>query len=86
MGIQGKASYSPEPIEISAGQAVTWYNDDAISHTVTSGSAGDSSSGADFDSHAILSKQSFSLIFDGPGDYDYYCIYHPSMVGTIHVR
>jgi aldose sugar dehydrogenase len=86
IGIQGKASYSPEPIEINAGQAITWYNDDAISHTVTSGSAGDSNSGADFDSNAILSKQSFSLIFDGPGDYDYYCIYHPSMVGTIHVR
>ena len=86
LGIQGQASYSPEPIEINAGQSVTWYNDDAISHTVTSGSADDSSSGADFDSNSIPPKQSFSLIFDGPGDYDYYCIYHPSMVGTIHVR
>jgi glucose/arabinose dehydrogenase/plastocyanin len=86
LGIQGKFSYSPEPIEIRAGQAITWYNDDAISHTVTSGSDADPNPGAEFDSNAIISKQSFSLIFDGTGDYDYYCIYHPSMVGTIHVR
>ena len=86
VGIAGEESYSPNPIEIQAGQTITWRNDDAISHTVTSGSSDDSDNGSLFDSGAVLSKQGYSLTFDEPGDYEYFCIYHPTMVGEVHVN
>jgi glucose/arabinose dehydrogenase/plastocyanin len=86
LGIDGDDSYSPNPIEIEEGQTVTWYNGDSISHTVTSGQDGDEDEGSIFDSDAIIPNQSYSLTFDIPGDFDYYCIYHPTMVGEVRVN
>ncbi len=85
-GINGDNSYSPNPVKIQKGQTVTWYNGDAISHTVTSGLDGDTDSGTIFDSNAIIPNQHYSITFDNTGDYQYYCIYHPSMVGEIIVE
>ncbi len=86
IGIKGSKSYSPNPLKVKVGQTVTWYNGDAISHTVTSGSLSDPNKGKLFDSRAIVANQHYSLIFDDPGIYHYYCIYHPSMIGTIIVK
>jgi glucose/arabinose dehydrogenase/plastocyanin len=86
LGIDGDDSYSPEPIEIESGQTVTWYNGDTISHTVTSGQDGDLDEGNLFDSDAIIPNQSYSLTFDTPGEFDYHCIYHPTMVGEVIVN
>ncbi|MEJ7641952.1 MAG: PQQ-dependent sugar dehydrogenase [Candidatus Nitrosocosmicus sp.] len=85
-GINGDKSYSPNPVKIQKGQTVTWYNGDAISHTVTSGLDGDSDAGTMFDSDAIIPNQHYSITFDNAGEYQYYCIYHPSMVGEIMVE
>ena len=85
-GISGDNSYSPNPITINSGETITWYNADTISHTATSGSDSDLDEGQLFDSDAILSKQAFTLKFDNKGTFDYYCVYHPSMVGEIIVK
>ena len=85
-GISGDNSYSPNPITINSGETITWYNADTISHTATSGSDSDPTEGQLFDSDAILSKQAFSFKFDNKGTFDYYCVYHPSMVGEIVVK
>ncbi|MGE0690725.1 MAG: PQQ-dependent sugar dehydrogenase [Candidatus Nitrosocosmicus sp.] len=85
IGINGTNSYSPDPIEINKGQTITWYNGDSISHTVTSGEDNDSDSGSEFDSDAIIPNQYYSMTFEESGDYKYYCIYHPSMIGEIIV-
>src|SRR5690606_22569607 len=85
-GISGDNSYSPNPITIQSGDTITWYNADTVSHTATSGSDTDPDEGQLFDSDAILSKQAYSLKFDDEGIYDYYCVYHPSMVGEIIVE
>lgn len=85
-GIYGENSFSPNSIEINEGQTITWYNSDTISHTVTSGEDGGSDAGDDFDSNAIIPNQYYSVTFDKPGEYKYYCVYHPSMVGEIIVR
>jgi aldose sugar dehydrogenase len=85
LGIDGDSSYSPEPIEIDSGQTVTWFNGDTISHTVTSGQDGDLDEGNLFDSDAIIPNQSYSLTFESPGEFNYYCIYHPTMVGEVIV-
>ena len=85
-GLKGDQSYSPNPIRIESGQTITWYNGDSISHTVTSGLDNDEDEGALFDSNAIIPNQSYSLTFDDSGEFKYYCIYHPSMVGDIIVE
>ncbi len=86
VGINGDRSYSPNPITIKEGQTITWYNGDTISHTVTSGQDNDKDAGEDFDSNAIIPNQYFSVTFDDSGEYQYYCIYHPSMVGEVIVK
>ncbi|NOJ31195.1 MAG: hypothetical protein DA329_03535 [Candidatus Nitrosocosmicus sp.] len=85
-GIKGSKSYSPDPIRIDSGQTITWYNGDTVSHTVTSGQDNDPDEGALFDSNAIIANQKYSLTFESPGDYKYYCIYHPSMIGEVVVE
>jgi plastocyanin len=86
-GINGDHSYSPNPITIEKGQSITCYNGHSISHTVTSGAYNKiNDSGKLFDSGAIIPNQSYSITFDNTGNFDYYCIYHPSMVGEIIVR
>ncbi|MDN5846094.1 MAG: PQQ-dependent sugar dehydrogenase [Candidatus Nitrosocosmicus sp.] len=86
IGINGSKSYSPDPIEIEEGQTVTWYNGDSISHTVTSGEDNDSDAGSEFDSDAIIPNQYYNKTFDESGDYKYYCIYHPLMIGEVIVE
>lgn len=86
IGINGSVSYSPNPIEIEEGRTITWYNGDSISHSVTSGEDNDADAGSEFDSNAIIPNQYYSFTFNESGDYKYYCIYHPLMVGEINVN
>ena len=76
--------YIPSSISITAGHSVVWNNIDTAAHTVTSGS---SSEGPDelFDSGLFLNGATFEYTFHEPGSYDYFCIVHPWMVGTISV-
>ena len=86
VGIEDDNSYTPNPIEIGVGQTIAWINGDTISHTVTSGEDGDPDEGTMFDSGAVIPSQYYGLTFDEPGEFDYYCIYHPEMVGKIIVE
>jgi len=90
MGIEGNKSYNPNPIVVKEGQTILWVNGDAISHTVTSGShengVRSEDSGILFDSTAILPGHFYSMEFDVPGTYLYYCFYHPSMTGEVKVE
>jgi plastocyanin len=85
-------AYTPNPIETSINQTVIWTNDDFTFHTVTSGSAGAPDVGKAFDSGlagpTALSSQgkTFEHTFDTPGEYPYFCILHPEMVGTVIVK
>lgn len=86
-----ETAYDPNPVEVTVGQTILWTNDDSAFHTVTSGEAGESDSGQIFDSgltgpSAMISKgKTFEHTFDAVGEYPYYCILHPGMVGTIIV-
>lgn len=77
--------YSPSTIKITKGQEVKWTNSDNFIHTVTSG---DPSSGGnrEFDSGTIAPKASFATTFMNEGEYNYYCVYHPWMFGSIIVK
>jgi len=90
VGIEGNKSYNPNPIVVKEGQTILWVNGDAISYTVTSGShengVRSEDSGILFDSTAVLPGHFYSMEFDVPGTYLYYCFYHPSMTGEVKVE
>ena len=74
----GSNSFSPNPVEVKAGETVTWVNDDSGRHTVTS-------KDGVFESEVTGKGQSFSHTFDKAGEYQYFCEPHPAMVGTVVV-
>ena len=69
-------SFKPAEVHILPGQTVLWTNSDPVQHTVT---ADDSS----FDSGLVDPGTAFSMSFDAPGAYMYYCQPHggPGGVG-----
>lgn len=70
--------FEPATLTIRVGEAVRWFNDDALPHTV---SATDGS----WDSGNRAPGQAFERRFDTAGSSPYLCRYHPGMVGTIEV-
>src|SRR5215204_525303 len=81
-------AYQPNPIQVSVGTTVIWTNDDSQPHTVTSGSNGQPdnkfNSSPNF-SPLLNPGQTFSFTFTQAGDYPYFCMLHPNMVGTVSV-
>lgn len=64
---------------VSVGDTVVVTNEDDFSHTWTSDDG-------IFDSGTLSSGSSFSFTFDEPGEYPFFCKFHPSqMTGTIVV-
>jgi plastocyanin len=76
-------TFSPSPLVVSPGASVMWTNRDAIEHSVTSGSP--DAPGNAFDSGFLSQEQAFSIRFDEPGEYAYFCRRHPFMQGTLTV-
>jgi len=87
----GDKAFSPNPVSVKVGSTVTWTNNDALAHTVTSGAGqNDPNKGGEFDSSPnynplLLSGKSFSHTFKNTGDFPYFCQLHPQMVGKITV-
>jgi plastocyanin len=81
-------AYSPNPIQVSVGTTVTWTNNDSQPHTVTSGSNGqpDNKFNSSPNFTPLLNPgQTFSFTFTEAGNYPYFCLLHPNMVGTVNV-
>ena len=79
------ACYLPQDITINAGDTVTWDNVDNAAHTVTGGSPANGPSGV-FDSSLLMAQGVFSHTFDDAGYYDYFCMVHPWMIGSVTVN
>jgi len=76
--------FIPAEISIGVGETVTWSNDDTAAHTVTGGNAADGPSGV-FDSSLFMAGTEFSWTFDEAGTFEYFCMVHPWMVGSVIV-
>ena len=76
--------YTPSEIVIKQGDSVTWVNEDAAFHSVTSGYYDDPS--GLFDSGYLDPEGSFTFIFENIGTYDYFCTLHPWMKGQVIVE
>lgn len=69
--------FEPSSVTISAGETVTWVNEDPVIHNVV---------GDNFSSGNIGEGGTFSHTFDEPGVYEYTCTIHPGMDGTVVVE
>jgi len=71
--------FSPEQIEIKAGETVDWKNADLTPHTATAPTK-------DFDSGPINANASWRQTFAKPGTFPYVCTFHPEMHGIVVVK
>jgi plastocyanin len=103
VGMTSDRAFEPTSITVSVGDAVTWTNDSADAHTVTaegdslpdgadyfaSGDAPSEDEAVDDIAAGLLTEgETFSVTFETPGAYRYYCIPHASegMAGTVIVK
>jgi plastocyanin len=87
--------FNPSTTTVKVGTAVTWRNDEPITHTVTSGrfvgvdkTTGLRSSQTPdglFDAKLDGKGKTFSFTFTKPGNYSYYCDIHQGMDAMVKV-
>lgn len=70
--------FGPKDLNVPVGTKVTWVNDDEIPHTVAE-------THKLFRSVALDTGDSYSWVFNTPGEYEYFCALHPQMLGKIVV-
>ena len=72
-------TFTPNALDVSIGDTVTWKNEQSTPHTSTSGVEGGWSSGV------LQEGDSFSFTFTEAGQFPYSCTIHPSMLGEVNV-
>ena len=92
-------AFEPAEIRIQPGTTVTWYNLDAVSHTITSGTNQEGNlaplcypwkqlvtNKIDlFDSGTVEPKQEYSITFEDTVEFNYFSRFNPNMEGKIIV-
>src|SRR5262252_4037418 len=71
--------FSPERLEVAAGDTVVWTNKDVVPHTVTA-------SQAKVESGEIAPNKSWRFIAKKKGEMPYICRIHPTMKATLVVK
>jgi len=93
--INKDSQYAPTPLEIVAGTTVTWKNEDRYQHTSTHAPTGEIKfnpdhsfdlTGAEFNVIEDENGGSASVTFTKPGTYQYFCLWHNAMRGTVVVK
>lgn len=69
-----------DPITVAPGTQITVNNTDSVEHSVTAKVAGT------FDVHVDGNTQKTFTAPSQPGEYAFYCVYHPNMTGTLIVK
>ena len=72
-------TFVPADLTVNAGTKVTWVNYDSAPHTATATSDG-------WDTGRLDRNQRAAVVFDAPGTFPYFCVYHPNMKGVVTVR
>lgn len=73
--------FSPAKLTVKKGTTVTWTNRDSARHDITPNNPTEM-----FEASRLLAKgESYSVTFDTPGSYEYYCSPHPYMKAVIEV-
>lgn len=69
-----------DPVTVAPGATINIKNDDSAEHSVTSQTEGK------FDVHVDAGEEGTLTAPTEPGEYPFYCMYHPSMKGTLIVQ
>ncbi len=84
--------YRPKQLDVKVGQEVTWTQNDAGFHTVTSGTVEQTAGGVSgkpdskFRSEQLATDETFKFTFDDAGTFTYFCEIHPAtMTGEVRV-
>ena len=77
--------YLPASLTIGTGTTVIWKNLDSAVHLATSGTPEGGPDGI-FDSGMIMADGIFEHEFTDSGEFQYYCLVHPWMVGIVTVE
>ena len=77
--------FIPNKATIAVGGTVSFVNGDTAPHTSTSGSPADGPDGV-WDSSLVMPGSSYDTTISSAGSYDYFCMVHPWMTGTIIVK
>lgn len=80
-----KSGLATGDIDIFIGDTVIWQNADTAKHTITSGTVDGGPDGIFGGSNFISPGQSYKFTFDKTGQFPYYCLIHPWMIGTVFV-
>jgi plastocyanin len=71
--------YSPQTLEVNAGDTVIWKNKDPFPHTATA-------TNGSFDSREIGADRSWKFKASGKGSVPYVCTLHPTMKAELVVK
>lgn len=77
-----QSRFSERELVVPVGTTVTFINLDGFAHTVTSSE----DSPLAFDSGTMNEGAEFTVTFDEPGTYAYFCEVHPTMRATVVVQ
>jgi plastocyanin len=77
--------FDTDQVTISAGEAVSWVNNDAMGHTVTHGDQGQPVDDPLFD-EPVEAGETFTFTFEEPGEYPITCTIHPTKNMTVIVE
>src|SRR5687768_8333075 len=82
-------AFAPNPVQANVGDTIIWTNRDSTVHTATSGGASGGPTGlfgGSASEPAIIAPSGTQrYTVTEAGDIPYYCVLHPTMVGTITV-
>ena len=86
-------AFKPDTLTVETGTTVTWTQEDAGTHTVTSGTIEQGGGGVTempdgkFASGDLATNETFEHTFDDAGTFAYFCEIHPAtMRGEVQVR
>ena len=74
--------FIPNNVTVAVGGTVSFVNGDTAPHTSTSGSPSNGPDGV-WDSSLVMPGSSYDTTISSAGSYDYFCMVHPWMTGTI---
>ena len=73
--------FDPKAVQVKVGGEVTFASADKAMHTAQTDSGADGA----FNTGDLKKGDSKAVTFDEAGTYDYYCVYHRFMTGTVEV-
>ena len=71
-------AFSPPSITVNVGDRIRWTNKGAFNHTTESS--------GNWKSGTLTPGDSFSVVFDSPGTFNYFCRFHGEMTATLVVN